>query len=282
MNNINLSSDLLMNSGLTEQQKTLTSQNNNALLEGSFYQELMNTNSSDKIATNNENLIQGIQQLSHFLEVKDASFLTELTQAFFKLANVSIQFTETESLQSELSQDSLVLWVPLTSVAIGRLEQTQTNILALFSEAQQPTSILSNIQVNANKTNVIASHYSLEINQQTDKKHTQNSTYTNPDLLQQIQSAKQSELQRLNSSQYASLASQNNADWLTKKLTFLKNSDGITLLYRDYKENTLNIEKQLLEMKKFLENKLVIKQVVFNGKTLFSSNQKMQGETDAS
>jgi len=274
MSHINSSSELPM--GLSLFDKQLVSTPKNSKVRSSFYQELTDANSSEK-ATNNEYLAQGIQQLGNTLDVRDNSFLSELTDLSFGLSGISIQSIET--LQLQLSQDSLIFWVPLTSIALGKLEQTQKNVTySLLGDTQQKSAPFDSAQLKANIA--LSNSYSLEVNQQIDKSYIKGSTST--DMLRQNQFAKQKELQRLNSSQYVALESQNNLNWLRKRLTFLKNDEGVTLLYRDYKENSLTIEKQLFEMKKFIERKLVVKQIIFNGKLLLSGDETISGETYAS
>lgn len=206
---------------------------------------------------------------------------TELSEKIFEL--VGLANTQTvgmlDNQLTDLSADglhsNLQVYVPLSSVAIGKLSQVSgVDSLELKSSTLNNTQATQSAGNSAAQSSQSYRTFSIEklVERSGSYSANQNAAISSSNF-----ASVESEVKRTSSSQYASLAGQSNSEWLSKKLSLIEHQQELSVWYRDYHLDENQLSSKLTELRELFERNQQIKQIGINGKIIFA-----RGENDVS
>lgn len=171
-------------------------------------------------------------------------------------------------------QSVLQIWVPLTSIATGKLAQSSDSHLAVSLYQQLNPSLQSTT------TQFRSEGYSSQLGTtssqipQASKTNQSNANLSLSATGAKVTNSVAQEIKRTGSLHYASATAQAAQEILSKKYTFFYNDDGMTIWYRDYESSEEFIEQRLNQIKALIEKHSQIKTIGYNGKILYSNDSQ--------
>ncbi|MCW8877928.1 MAG: hypothetical protein OQJ89_08115 [Kangiellaceae bacterium] len=169
--------------------------------------------------------------------------------------------------------NNLQVYVPLSSVAVGKLSQVSGAEVFEMQSAQLRNESSKEVQISKANQNIQARSITVENFVEKLRKAdtvTSNNATSNTSLFSSVES----EFKRTSSSQYASLVSQSNSDWLSKKLSLIESQDELSVWYRDYSLDEKELSNKLIELRGLFEQNRSIKQIGINGKIVFTRGEE--------
>ena len=251
---------------------------------------------NDWLAVQNSNGLNGIASVninhgseSELSEIGGTNLdLTELdaiqTTIIDSLAAESGYSFQNAEFQLHLDNDSalqLAIWVPLTSVATGKLAQTNTGsntllVSRMLGDAAQHKSTGTTVDSGENSLRQVSFNLHFQPGNQS------NINNASTTAVKQVTTITSKETHRRENAQNSGLASQANSEWLNKKFTLIKGEDGITIWYRDYHTEESSSVEYLLKLEKELSQQINIKQIGLNGKVVYFNESALKGEKNGS